>query len=119
MHDPTPDTEEKSQLAIALMLAGAGVLFTPIAMFFAVLSAGSGHGHYVAARVLYPMPLLLTIVTDNSIGDVSMVASALQFPCYGFVSGITTKPLIVVLCIVLIHGICCALTFLGAVPGLY
>ena len=67
-------------------LVGLGI--TPIAFFLALYSAGSGHGDYVLARLLYPVPMLATLLTDTTITGLSIGLAALQFPLYGaFVAG--------------------------------
>jgi len=38
-----------------------GLCFTPIALLLALFSAGSGHGDYVLARLLCPIPMLATL----------------------------------------------------------
>ncbi|MEO6217982.1 MAG: hypothetical protein ABIO86_18275 [Sphingomonas sp.] len=40
------------------------------ALFVAVMSAGAGHGDYVAARMLFPASMLLTLI-EGSIGPIS------------------------------------------------
>jgi len=62
-------------------LVGLGI--TPIAFFLALYSAGSGHGDYVLARLLYPVPMLATLLTDTTITGLSIGLAALQFPAYG------------------------------------
>ena len=62
-------------------LVGLGV--TPIAFFLALYSAGAGHGDYVLARLLYPVPMLATLLTDTTITGLSIGLAALQFPAYG------------------------------------
>ena len=62
-------------------LVGLGV--TPIAFFLALYSAGSGHGDYVLARLLYPVPMLATLLTDTTITGLSIGLAALQLPAYG------------------------------------
>ncbi|RVD73653.1 MAG: hypothetical protein E5Y89_18470 [Mesorhizobium sp.] len=49
----------------------------------ALFSAGAGHGDYVLARLLYPMPMLATLLTNNTITSVSVVLAVAQFPAYG------------------------------------
>lgn len=63
-----------------------GLLATPIALFLAMLSGGAGHGNYVAAKALYPLPMLLAQWMDV-IATPSLVLALLQFPLYGFISG--------------------------------
>ena len=65
----------------------AGVLFTPIALFLAVASAGAGHGDYVLARLLFPLTILSTHFTD-SITAPGLVIACVQFPVYGWLVGV-------------------------------
>ncbi len=40
---------------------GLGILITPASLFFATVSAvcgGAGHGDYLLARILFPLPML-------------------------------------------------------------
>jgi hypothetical protein len=52
----------------------------------AVLSAGAGHGGYAAARALFPLPMLLTLV-EGSIGPLAGGLALVQFPLYGALLG--------------------------------
>lgn len=53
------------------------------AILAAVASAGAGHGHYVAARALFPAPMLLGFLEGDRIGPFSLASGLLQFPVYG------------------------------------
>lgn len=66
------------------MLAGAalGALVLLPALFAAFISAGAGHGDYMAARALFPYSMLLTLV-EGSIGPVALAVGLAQFPVYG------------------------------------
>lgn len=67
----------------------AGLIFglsaTPVALLLALFSAGSGHGDYVLARALYPIPMLVTLLTHNTITGLSVVMAVAQFPAYGVI----------------------------------
>lgn len=63
-----------------------GILLTPVALFFAVASAGAGHGDYVLARILFPLTILATYVTE-SIGVTGITIACVQFPLYGWLLG--------------------------------
>ena len=60
-----------------------GLCITPIALLLALFSAGAGHGDYVLARLLYPIPMLTTLLTNNTITGLSMGLFVAQFPAYG------------------------------------
>lgn len=64
-----------------------GVLVTVPAVLSAVASGGAGHGDYVAARALFPAPMLLTLLEGDRIGAFSIVSGLLQFPIYGTLLG--------------------------------
>lgn len=65
----------------------AGLIFglcaTPVALLLALFSAGSGHGHWVLARALYPIPMLVTLLTDITVTSLSVGLAVTQFPAYG------------------------------------
>jgi len=63
------------------LLIGLG--FTPVALLLALFSAGSGHGDYMLARLLYPIPMLVTLLTNNTITGLSVWLAVVQFPAYG------------------------------------
>lgn len=63
-----------------------GALVTPIAFFFGIASAGAGHGHYVAAKVLFPVTMLSTLAV-GSITTPLLLLGAVQFPVYGWFIG--------------------------------
>jgi hypothetical protein len=52
-------------------------------LLLALFSAGSGHGDYVLARILYPIPMLATLLTNDTITGLSVGLALLQFPAYG------------------------------------
>ncbi|MER9316620.1 hypothetical protein NKI31_14125 [Mesorhizobium sp. M0659] len=67
-------------------LVGLGI--TRVAFFLTLYSAGAGHGDYGLARLLYPVPMLATLLTNTTITGLSIGLAALQFPAYGaFVAG--------------------------------
>ncbi|MES0024979.1 MULTISPECIES: hypothetical protein [unclassified Mesorhizobium] len=62
-------------------LVGLGI--TPVAFFLALYSAGAGHGDYGLARLLYPVPMLATLLTNTTI-----TGRCAAVPAYGaFVAG--------------------------------
>jgi hypothetical protein len=69
-----------------LWFAG-GVLLTPEAAYVAVLSGGAGHGHYEAARALFPGPMLLTRLTGDTLTLPVLLLALAQFPLYGAAVG--------------------------------
>ena len=90
------------------------VVVTPFAVIAAMISGGGGHGHYVAARVLYPLPILLAELLGGLTVPLIVFALA-QFPIYGVLGGsFWPKGLIWILAI---HFIALAICFSGFVSG--
>ena len=89
-----------------------GLILTPVALFFAVASAGAGHGDYVLARVLFPLTILSTHLTE-SIGVVGFTIACVQFPLYGWLLGSAAhvKKKAPLLFIPAIHGVFVGLSF--------
>lgn len=67
----------------SLVGAGAGAFATLPALVVAFMSAGAGHGDYIAARILFPFPMLLSWIEGSGIGPIGMMTGLLQFPLYG------------------------------------
>jgi ABC-type methionine transport system permease subunit len=63
-----------------------GILVAPLALFLAVISGGAGHGHYVAARLLFPFTMASTYVFE-AISPPFIVLAILQYPIYGLLVG--------------------------------
>ncbi len=63
----------------------AGGLLTLPLLFLAFLSSGGGHGDYLFARALFPVPMLLTF--NAVINPLSLIAALAQFPVYGWITG--------------------------------
>ncbi len=68
----------------------AGVAFTPVALYLAVQSAGSGHGAYTAARWLFPHTILLTTATGAGITAPLVAVAVVQFPAYAGVLAVVS-----------------------------
>jgi hypothetical protein len=66
--------------------ATLGLLLEVVALFAAFISAGAGHGEYIAARALFPASMLLTLI-DGHIGPLSLGFALVQFPLYGVLIG--------------------------------
>lgn len=106
-------------VARAVMLGFAlGVLFALPALFAAILSAGAGHGDYVAARALFPVSMLLTLV-EGRIGYFSMALALLQFPLYGALLEWTKvrRNYLPALVVAAVHLVAAIVSFAGALPG--
>jgi hypothetical protein len=79
---------------LLLLIAGAaiGIAVTPPAVNAAIASAGGGHGHYVAARILFPFTMLLS-ETTGSIELPWQILGIVQFPAYGAIIGFSCNSL--------------------------
>jgi hypothetical protein len=67
-------------------LAGAAALAPAVTA--ATVSAGAGHGGYVAARLLFPFTMLLAQLS-GTIGPVAIAVGLIQLPLQGAVIGRT------------------------------
>ena len=96
-----------------------GALITVPAVMAGAASAGAGHGHYVAARALFPIPLLLTPFEGDRIGTVSITIGLLQFPVYGAVLGwsIARKNYLPAAVIIAAHILSALDCFAGTLPN--
>jgi hypothetical protein len=79
------DSAESTPKAVIIGIA-LGALTALLALLLAAMSAGAGHGGYVAARALFPFSMALTLV-EGSIGLLSFTVALAQFPIYGGVWG--------------------------------
>lgn len=109
-----PESELHFRQKMKMKIIGlvVGLILTPIALFFAVASAGAGHGDYVVARVLFPLTILSTYLTE-SIGAVGITIACIQFPLYGWLLGRAAHlkkkaPLVL---IPILHGVLAGLSF--------
>ena len=98
---------------------GLGLVVTLPALAAALMSAGVGHGDYVAARVLFPAPMLLTQVTSGVIALPSILLALAQFPAYGAAIGVARGWLkvITVLGLLTAHAAAAVLCFRGWIPN--
>jgi len=62
---------------------GIGAAVELPALLLGLMSAGAGHGDYVIAAMLFPVPLLLTGLTHGTIAWLAGSLALLQFPLYG------------------------------------
>jgi hypothetical protein len=92
-----------------------GALVTPLALFVAMISAGAGHGDYLAARLLYPVPMLLTWITGDTITNISLALAFAQFPVYGYLVGRFRPAGLFVVAVA--HGIPAGPCFCGMLPN--
>ena len=116
MGDATP-APRSATIAVVIGCA-LGVLFAMPALLAAFISSGAGHGHYVAARALFPGSMLLTLV-EGSIGTVSIAVGLLQFPVYGGLLGwtIARKRYLPALVAASAHMVAALVCFSGVLPS--
>jgi hypothetical protein len=100
-----------------LLGAAIGLLVALPALFIAFLSAAAGHGDYIAARALFPVPMLLTRFT-GSIGVISLSATLIQFPLYGTALGwgVPRNERRLIAALAVIHIASVVACFAGALP---
>lgn len=108
----------QSRLPVALGFVSGVVIGLP-AVVAAIASGGAGHGHYVAVRALFPIPMLLTFYQGDTFGLLSMIVALAQFPVYGALlawSYVQSSyvPLLTVSLVHLLTGVIC---FSGALPN--
>jgi hypothetical protein len=103
------------------VLVGAviGVLIELPALYAAIVSGGAGHGQYVAARALFPVPMVMTYYEGDRIGLLSISLALVQFPFYGGLIGwaLARKAYVAIVAVVAIHLVATSLCFSGAVPN--
>lgn len=93
-------------------------MVTAPALLAAVMSAGAGHGDYVAALALFPWPMLLAGWT-GVIGTAAIGLALLQFPAAGAVLGVAfaQRRYEAIALLALVHAIGIAVCFSGAIPN--
>jgi hypothetical protein len=97
----------------------SGVLVAVPAIMAAVASSGAGHGDYAAARVLFPAPMLLTLLEGDTVGALSILVGLLQFPIYGTLMGwsIARKNYLPAVGVALAHVVAASICFVGTLPN--
>ena len=104
-----------------MVVVGAvvGVLIELPALYAAIVSGGAGHGQYVAARALFPVPMVMTYYEGDRIGLLSISLALVQFPFYGGLIGwaLARKAYVAIVAVVAIHLVAASLCFSGAVPN--
>jgi len=109
----------RSTANIVVFGFAAGVLVAVPAVVVAVVSGGAGHGDYVAARALFPVPMLSTLLEGGTTGAFAVVVGLLQFPIYGTLLGwsIARKNYLPVAVVTLAHIVAASACFAGALPS--
>ncbi len=88
----------------------------------AILSGGAGHGDYAFARALFPLPMLVTLLTNDTISFPSIALALVQFPIYGGVvghglTGAYNTRFRAIVIIAVLHAIFAAMCFAGLLPN--
>ena len=78
------------------------VILTPVALVLGFLSAGSGHGNYLLAKIIFPYTMLSTVLF-NSITSPFLLVAAAQLPMYGLILSLADKRRVVVYTLPVIH----------------
>ena len=97
-----------------------GIAATPFCLFLAVYSGRAGHGGYLFARLLYPLPMLLTRISLDSESPLSILLACVQFPLYGWLadrSRLGKHSFAVLLVILVVHVTAVVFCFAGALPN--
>jgi hypothetical protein len=112
-------TTARSTVNTVVVGFALGVLVAVPAVMAAVASGGAGHGNYVAARALFPAPMLLTLFEGDRVGAFSVVVGLLQFPIYGMLLGwsIVRKNWVPAIVVTLAHIIAASVCFAGTSPN--
>ena len=109
------ESPSNGERVVRWLFIGAGVAITPAALFLAVMSGGAGHGHYVMARIMFPLPMLLTLFSHN-IGVVSVIMAIAQYPLYGAIIGLSTRRIALAVFVGIFHAILMIIAFSGVLP---
>ncbi|HEX7706491.1 MAG TPA: hypothetical protein VF701_08545 [Thermoanaerobaculia bacterium] len=85
-----------------------GALVGTLGMLIAVYLAGAGHGTYVPAVALFPVPMITTLLTGSVISPLAIALAFIQFPVYGFIvaSGPAGRHTRALLTLTLVHVLC-------------
>lgn len=59
---------------------------TPICLVLGLGSAGTGHGDYILATILFPLTMPLSVFFDSA--AVLFILAIAQFPIYGIILGL-------------------------------
>ena len=102
----------------AIGFLSGGLVAVP-AIMVAIVSGGVGHGDYAAARALFPVPMLLTLLQDDTIGVLSIGLGLLQFPIFGALLGwsVARKNYLPAFAVILAHVIAASVCFAGTLPN--
>ena len=86
------------------------ILIAPVLLWIGFMSAGFGHGTYIAARVIFPFAFVFT-GTYVRAGVVVSVLALLQWPVYGLLSDWSSHKVRTVGAILIVHAAICLWLF--------
>jgi hypothetical protein len=81
----------------------AGFLLSPIILVVGFMSAGAGHGSYVAARIVLPFACLAMGSYLGAETVVSLLA-VLQWPIYGILVDISSRKALTCIAVLMLHS---------------
>lgn len=112
-------TSSRSVITAVAIGFALGILVELPALVVAAISGGGGHGNYAAARGLFPLPMLLTLLENDSIGTLSISAGLLQFPIYGALLGwsMVRTDYVPAIMVTMVHTIAAVACFTGTLPN--
>ena len=72
------------------MKIGTTIFITLILLVIVVFSMGGGHGTFLLAKVIYPITMIIAILTKNGIRVFPTILAVVQIPIYALI--LTKKP---------------------------
>lgn len=89
--EPVPGPAQSTR-AMGIVGFAMGIAATVPAMIIFVISGGLvGHGDYVVARLIFPIPMLLVAMAPESMEGSMALSYLVQFPIYGALLGMRTR----------------------------
>ena len=61
------------------------IIVTVILLMTTIISIGGGHGTYVLAKSIYPITMIITLLTKNGIETIPIIIAILQVPIYSII----------------------------------
>jgi hypothetical protein len=92
-------------------LIGCGL--TPIALLIGLWSAGAGHGDYVWARIIYPVPsIAMRLFVPEPVAVATIAVGLFQFVLYGLILDLAGRRGAALFAAALLSVFHCALIFI-------
>jgi hypothetical protein len=89
------------------MKIGITSFITIILLMIVVISMGGGHGTYLPAKVVYPITMIISILSKNGIGTFAIIIAIIQIPAYALVLNKKPKRIFYIIGIHIILVIIC------------